>query len=151
MTEIYTERNRAVALLMLRFLLGIIFLFQGYGKVFRWGVENLYEQMFLKDYGAFFPENLLKFTAYYTSYVELIGGGLLILGLFRNYTLYALTSVLLIVSVGHGWAEGIWDLSHVWYRAACLFVILVLPASWDRWNFDSWWLQRKKYKNSEMN
>jgi uncharacterized membrane protein YphA (DoxX/SURF4 family) len=129
--------NKHVALLTLRLLLGFIFLMQGYGKVFSWGVENLYAMDFF--HGTFkemLPDSLIMATAYYTSYVELIGGFLLILGLFRDYTLYALASVLIIVSIGHGMAEAIWDLSHVMYRTMLLVTILLLPKAWDRFSID---------------
>lgn len=129
--------NKHIALLTLRLLLGFIFLMQGYGKVFSWGVENLYSMVFFHGtYEDMLPDSLIRATAYYTSYVELIGGFLLVLGLFRDYALYALASVLVIVSIGHGMAEPIWDLSHVIYRAILLVAILLLPKEWDRFSVD---------------
>jgi uncharacterized membrane protein YphA (DoxX/SURF4 family) len=51
--------------------------------------------------------------AYFTSYAELIGGLFLLLGLFIKYTYMALALVLVVVSIGHGIAQPIWDLTHV--------------------------------------
>jgi uncharacterized membrane protein YphA (DoxX/SURF4 family) len=97
----------------IRALLGIIFFMQGYGKIFTIGVGNVYS-MFFKDFeNTFLPKLLIVSTAYYTSYVEMIGGFLLIIGLFRKYAMYLLAIDLLIVSFGHGLMEPIWDLSHV--------------------------------------
>jgi len=45
--------------------------------------------------------------------------------------LYALASVLVIVSFGHGLAEPIWDLSHMMYRLVLLATLLILPKEWD--------------------
>ena len=128
--------NRTIALFFIRCLLGIIFLMQGYGKVFTWGVEGIYQNMF-KSYEEKLPKFLVLFAAYFTSYTELIGGLFLVLGLFRNYALYALGAVLLIVSFGHGLASPIWNLSDVIFRSILLMALLLLPEDWDKWRLDS--------------
>ena len=128
--------NQQVAVLTLRLLLGFIFLMQGYGKVFGYTVEAIYKMMFATEAYAGLPDFLLLGTAYYTSYVELLAGLLLVLGLKRDYALYALASVLVIVTFGHGYAEAIWDLSHVMYRAVLLIALLLLPSQWDRFSID---------------
>jgi len=110
---------------------------QGFGKVFTMGVENVYKADFF--YGTFkdlLPDFIISATAYYTSYIELIGGLLLVLGLKTNYALYALSSVLIIVTFGHGLAEPIWNLSHVMYRAILLISLLLLPRAWDKFSID---------------
>lgn len=128
-------RNRAAGMFIMRVLLGLIFMMQGYGKVFSWGMQNVYKS-FESYESTFLPTFLLKFTAYYTSFAELICGLLLVLGLFRNYALYILGSVLLIVSFGHGLSTPIWDLSHVMFRAALLIPLLLLPQEWDKWQLE---------------
>jgi uncharacterized membrane protein YphA (DoxX/SURF4 family) len=135
--------TRAAGVFFTRALLGIIFVMQGYGKVFKYTVPKVFE-MFFKDFEAtFLPKWLTWCTAYYTSYIELIGGLLLITGLFRKYALYLLGIDLLIVSFGHGLIEPIWDLSHVMPRAALLITVLLLPQEWDIWSPDII-LKRKK-------
>ncbi|HVS91321.1 MAG TPA: DoxX family protein [Mucilaginibacter sp.] len=139
-----TDRaSRAIAVLFTRALLGIIFLMQGYGKVFTFSVPKVYE-MFFRDFEkTFLPHWLLWGTAYYTSCAELICGFLLIIGLFRKYALCLLAIDLLVVSFGHGLLEPIWDLQHVIPRAVLLIAILIMPAQWDRWNVDRLLLSRK--------
>ena len=132
--------NQKAAAFFTRALLGIIFLMQGYGKVFSFGMENLYKSF--APYEEKLPKFLVVFTAYYTTYVELIGGFLLVIGLFKNYVLYALGSVLLIVSFGHGLSQPIWDLSHVFPRAVLLIALLVMPQGWDQWQLEK--LMRKR-------
>lgn len=132
--------NQIVAVFLIRTILGLIFCLQGFSKIFKWGVSNMYENAF-KGYEELLPKFLVVFTAYYTSYIELLAGFLLIIGLFRNYALYALASVLLIVSFGHGLQEGIWDLSHVMYRAILLIGLLLLPEVWDKWQVEKYFKQ----------
>ena len=99
--------NHTLVAFFARVLLGVIFLMQGIGKVFTWGLDGVYNSF--KPYEeTFLPKFLVVFSAYYTSYVELIGGALLVIGLFKNYTLYALASVLLIVSFDHELTYASW-------------------------------------------
>ena len=128
-------RNKTIGIFILRVILGLIVMMQGFGKVFTWGLDNVYG-MFKSYEETFLPKFILVFAAYFTSYVELIGGFLLVIGLFRNYALYALGAVLLIVSFGHGLSSPIWDLSHVFPRAVLLISLLLLPEEWDKWQVE---------------
>jgi uncharacterized membrane protein YphA (DoxX/SURF4 family) len=135
---------RYAGMLFIRTLLGIIFFFQGYGKVFTMGVSNVYDRFFKVFENTSLPKWLIVSTAYYTSYVELLGGFLLVIGLFRKQAMYLLALDLLIVSFGHGFLEPIWDLSHVIPRAVLLSALFLLPESWDSWNADM--LMQKRMK-----
>ncbi len=130
-----TNTNTAFALLILRGFLGLVFLMQGYGKIFTWGVEGVYKSAFA-SYETMLPIFLLKAVAYFTSYVELIGGLLLCLGIFKNYALYALGVVLLIVTFGHGLSQPIWDMQHVFYRLIPLVALLLLPEELDTFQLE---------------
>lgn len=134
--------NKKIALLTIRLLLGFILFFQGFGKIFKFGVDNVYTNFFAKTYHGILPEYLLQATAYYTSYIEFIGGVLLIIGFKRDYTLYALASALIIITFGHGLVEPIWDLSHMMFRAILLLTLLLLPTAWDQYRLDT--LLKKK-------
>ncbi|GAB5550932.1 MAG: hypothetical protein Sapg2KO_05230 [Saprospiraceae bacterium] len=144
MTNQY-QFERAAGLFFLRVLLGIIFFMQGFGKVFTWGIEGVYASVFQSYESTILPQWLIYFTAYYTSFVELLGGALLLIGFFRKWTYLALASVLLIVSFGHGLASPIWSLNDVFPRAVLLAALFLLPASWDNWSLDSW-MARAKYQ-----
>lgn len=130
------QKNKQIAVLTMRLLLGFIFFFQGFGKVFKFGLDGVYKNFFLKSYGELLPDFLLLFSAYYTSLIELIGGLLLIIGFKRDYALYALASVLVIVTFGHGLKDPIWDLSHVMYRTILLVGLLLLPKDLDKYSVD---------------
>ena len=123
---------------ILRLILALIFVMQGYGKVVTWGVDDVFEMdFFYGTYKDLLPYSLIYATAYYTSYVELIGGLLLLVGWKRNLALYALGSVLIIVSFGHGLVDPIWDLDHVFYRTVMLVALLILPESLDIYTIDN--------------
>src|SRR6266487_2601662 len=127
---------KAAGILFTRMLPGIIFFMQGFGKIFTYTVPKVYN-MFFKDFETtFLPKWLIWATAYYTSYVEMIGGFLLIIGLFKKYAMYLPAVDLLIVSFGHGLMEPIWDLSHVMPRAILLITLFFVPREWDRWHAD---------------
>tara|TARA_R110000787_G_scaffold127817_4_gene239295 strand:+ start:8391 stop:8819 length:429 start_codon:yes stop_codon:yes gene_type:complete len=129
-------RNQQVAVLTIRLILGFVFFFQGFGKVFKFGLDNVYQNFFQSSYSELLPDFLLLFSAYYTSLIELIGGLLLIIGFKRDLTLYFLASVLVIVTFGHGLKEPIWDLSHVMFRTILLVSLLLLPKSLDIFSID---------------
>ena len=128
---------RTFGMFFLRSLLGIIVLMQGWGKVFGWGLPKVYDMWFKDFEKTFLPKWVIWGTAYYTSYVELIAGLLLIVGLFKRIALYLLAVDLLIVSYGHGLLEPIWDLQHVIPRSILVGALLLLPDEWDKWRISS--------------
>ncbi|WP_299119934.1 DoxX family membrane protein [uncultured Tenacibaculum sp.] len=131
------QKNKQIAITTIRLILGFIFFFQGFGKVFKFGLDAVYKNFFLASYGDLLPDFLLLFTAYYTSIIELIAGFLLVIGFKRDYALYALASILVIVTIGHGLKEPIWDLSHVMYRTILLVSLLILPRELDIFSVDA--------------
>ncbi|NAS31016.1 DoxX family membrane protein [Flavobacteriaceae bacterium R38] len=128
--------NTAYPTLFSRLLLGVVLLMQGYGKVFKWGVSNVYNNGFKAYEETFLPEFLLKFTAYFTSYGELICGLLLVLGLFRKQAYLVIAAILLIVSYGHGLVSPIWDMQHVLVRSVFLVFLMMVPLNKDRYALD---------------
>jgi len=134
-----TTLNRTVLLFTVRIILALIFLMAAYGKIFTWGIDNVYNSSFASFENTFLPVFLLKFITYYTSYVELIAGFLLLIGLKRDYALYALASVLIIVTYGHGLQSPIWDVKDVIFRTILLGVLLIAPVEWDKWQVERVW------------
>jgi len=50
-----------MAVLVIRLILGFIFLMQGFGKVFTWGVENVYNMdFFYNTYRDILPDYVIK-------------------------------------------------------------------------------------------
>ncbi len=136
--------DKSYPTLFARLLLGVIFLMQGFGKVFTWGVSNVYNNGFKAYEETFLPKSIIQFTTYFTSYAELICGLLLILGLFRKQAYWILAIVLVIVSFGHGLTSPIWDLQHVFFRSALLLFLMMIPLEKDRFSLDSFLKTRKQ-------
>lgn len=128
--------NRSVGILTMRLLLGLIFFWQGYGKVFKFGIDNVYNNFFKKTYEELLPDFIILATAYFTTFAELIAGFLLIIGLGRDWALYILAAVLVVVTFGHGMATPIWDTKDVLVRAVFLIPLLLLPKEWDVFSVD---------------
>ena len=140
--------NKSIAILGIRLILGLIFLMQGYGKVFTIGISNLIEMDFFHNtYKDLLPYWVIKSTAYYTSYIELICGAMLLIGFRTYFALYALLSVLVVVTFGHGLAEPIWDLSHVIFRLILTVAILFIPKEWDKFSVDNYFKDKKVTDN----
>jgi len=129
---------RIAALFLVRLLLGLIFFWQGFGKVFVWKITGIYERAFAGLEETFLPDWLLWAMAYYTSFVELICGTLVVLGLWRKQAYLLLASVLIIVAFGHGAESYIWDIRFVLQRAVFLILLMLLPMEWDRWSLDEY-------------
>ena len=128
--------NISYSTLTARLLLGFIFLMQGFGKVFSIGVSNIYEGGFKAYEETFLPTFILKFTAYFTSYGELICGLLVVIGLFRKQAYLVLAAILVIVTFGHGLQSPIWDLQHVFVRSAFLLFLMMIPFEKDSFSVD---------------
>ncbi len=130
--------TRTVGILFLRVLLGVIFFFQGYAKVFWLGMSGVYKNAFAGLEGRL-PSWLLWGTVYTTSILELICGFLLILGIWTNRNLFVLAAILIVASIGHGIESGIFDLQHIFPRAILVALLLILPDEWDEWDVKHLW------------
>ena len=115
------------AVLIARLFLGTLFLLQGYDKIFKTGLRNVipvYKQELVR---SGLPAFMINGAAYYTSWSELLGGLLLILGLFKGFALYALGVDLVLVAVAMGLIEPLWRMDYVFPRLALLLFLLFAP------------------------
>jgi putative oxidoreductase len=124
------------AYLIARLFLGILFFVQGYDKVFRVKVQTVYTTMLPSFNRLNMNSTLVKIMAYITSYLELVGGLLLILGLFTKAALVLLGVDLLIVAIGLGMLTPMWDMQHAFPRLILLLILLVLPDYWNIFSLD---------------
>ena len=136
--------QRGWAVLFARLVLGLIFFMAGVGKVFQLGPVEHARKYFLPFADTFLPVWSLWFVGATVPFVELLAGGLLILGLRTREALIALGAVLVIVTFGHLLHDPLFNFSgHVIPRLALLLFLLWCPRELDRYSLD-WWLERRR-------
>ena len=136
--------DRSWALLFARLVLGFIFFMAGVYKVFQLGPLEHARKYFLPYSDTFLPGWSLWATGVVIPFVELVAGGLVMLGLRMRDALVSLGFVLAIVTFGHLLKEPLYEFhSHVIPRLALLLFILLLPREDDRFSLDYFLLFRK--------
>ena len=131
-----TEINYAVAMATARVLVGVLFFFQGYDKVFKIGMRNLRQTMIAGLGRNQLPGSLVGIVAAFTSYAELICGFLLIIGFFKYFAMYILCLDLIIISIGFSIAKPMWEPINVFSRLLLLLLLLLVPTEWDKFSID---------------
>jgi uncharacterized membrane protein YphA (DoxX/SURF4 family) len=136
------ELNYAIAVATARILTGILFFFQGYDKVFNVGLKEVKRTMTVSLMNIKIPAGIIGLVAVATSIIELTGGLLLILGLYKSTALYLLCANLLIVTTGFSLVRPMWDSGHVLIRLALLLFLLVTPSGWDWFSIDALFISK---------
>src|SRR5882757_5456986 len=143
------NRNKSWAILFARLVLGLIFFMAGFWKVFQLGPLQHARKYFLPFADTFLPVWSLWAVGVTVPIVELIAGGLVILGLRTREALVALGFVLAIVTFGHLLKEPLYEFhTHVIPRLALLLFVLLLPHEDDRFSID-YILKRTKSKRDD--
>jgi uncharacterized membrane protein YphA (DoxX/SURF4 family) len=141
--KISDSAARAWALLFARLVLGLIFFMAGVYKVFQMTPAGHVAKWFLPYRDTFLPVWSLWATGFAIPFVELLGGGLLLVGWRIRAALLALGAVLVVVTFGHLLKEPLYPFhEHVIPRLALLLFLLMLPAADDRYSLDQ--LLRKR-------
>lgn len=134
--ETIFQYHEVFGVFVARVFLGLLFLFQGYDAVFNIKIRNIianYENSF-QSKGI--PRILTVIGSWFTSLTELIGGLLLVVGLFKYYALYLLGLDLIVASIAFGIAAPMWDMRYVFPRLALLLFLLLVHADYDLISFD---------------
>jgi putative oxidoreductase len=129
--------NLNIAELLVRLFAGIVFMFQGYDKLFRIKIPGVVDAFKAEAENVRIPGPLLSGLAYYTSYVEFLGGFFLIFGFLTNFTLYALSLDLIFVTIAFSYLEPMWDMKHVFPRLLLLIALLLFPEHFRHLSLDS--------------
>ena len=100
--DMQARSGRTWALLLARLALGLLFFMAGVFKIFDQGLVAGAEGMFVEPYAdTFLPVWALWASGLTVPFVELIGGFLVIIGLWRKPAYLALGGVLVMVTFGH--------------------------------------------------
>ena len=137
--------GRAWAILFARAILGFIFFMAGVWKVFQLGPLQHAHRYFVDPYAqTFLPRWSLWATGVTVPVVELLAGGMLLVGWRVRVALLALGGVLVLVTFGHLLADPLYEFhTHVIPRAALLLFLLVMPRGEDRMSLDRWLSRRR--------
>ena len=142
--------ERAWAVFFARWIGGLMWFMAGWTKCFEMGPVVHAEKYFLESAAAvdaWMPEWLLWGVGTTIPTVELLGGGLLLLGLRVRDACVALGLVLIIVTYGHLLTDpqgAFWSsFAHVFPRTILLLAVLVLPRAWDAFSLDALLARRK--------
>lgn len=119
------------AIFLTRFILGVLFFFQGYDKVIKLGVKGVVNVVGPSYKKLGFPDWAIYLTSFITSWIEFAGGGLLIIGLFRHTVIYLLGIDLMIVCIGMSMIDPVWDMKLVLPRLALLVAYLLMNFNSD--------------------
>jgi thiosulfate dehydrogenase (quinone) large subunit len=137
---------RTWAVLFARQILGLIFFMAGVWKVFELGPAGHVRRFFLPFQDTFLPTWSLWAVGFAIPFVELIAGGLLILGFLTRPALIALGIVLVTVTFGHLLEQPLYPFhEHVIPRLALLLFVLLMPAELDRFSIDHVLRQRRRH------
>jgi uncharacterized membrane protein YphA (DoxX/SURF4 family) len=137
MSDRDADDRRAWALVLARLVLALIFFMAGVYKVFEQGPIEHARRWFLPYRDSFLPEWSLWAVGTAIPFVELIAGGLLLIGWRIRDALLALGAVLVIVTFGHLLKEPLYPFhEHVIPRLALVVFLLAMPAAADRYSID---------------
>jgi putative oxidoreductase len=117
--------------LFIRLFCGIIFLFQGYDKLFKVKLNQVIDTFDDEAEKKNIPKLFVVFSAFYSSIVEFFGGIFLIVGLFKPIVLILLGFDLIMVAFAFSIIEAMWDMKHVFPRLALISALMLMPTEWE--------------------
>lgn len=121
---------------LLRIFCAIIFLFQGYDKLFKVKIPGVIDAFHGDAEKKHVPSSLVHLMVYYSSIVEFFGGLLLILGFLKNIALILLGIDMVLVAVAFSFMNPVWDMKHVFPRLLLICILLAMPKHWEFFSID---------------
>ncbi len=125
-----------IAELLIRVVAGVLFFFQGYDKVFCMKNDEIYKAVCDNFNRVKLPPIVLKAGISLTSFIELMAGSMLVLGLFKYVALYFLSFDLLVIAFGFSISKPMWDMQYYLPRLILVVALLIMPFEWGIFSFD---------------
>jgi putative oxidoreductase len=122
--------------LIIRIVLGILFFFQAYDKIFRIKLQNVFLAMQVDSREKGLPDWFTKISIFISSYFELFGGLFIVIGLFTIPVLYVFGTHFIMLFISFSYLNGVWDMRHVFPRFVLLLILLLLPYDWNKFSID---------------
>jgi len=133
------------AVFFARMVLGLIFFMAGVWKVFELGPAGHVRRFFLPFQDTFLPVWSLWIVGVAIPFVELIAGGLILVGWRIREALVALGIVLVVVTFGHLLQQPLYAFhEHVIPRLALVLFVLLMPQEFDRLSLDHLLARRRQ-------
>jgi putative oxidoreductase len=132
--EIFT--NDSILYFVLRVILGILFFMQGYDKVIKVKMEGVIKSFRYEFNNVKMPNFILVLSAYFSSFVELVGGLALILGIFTKYALFLLGVDLILVTVAFSLINPVWDMKIVFPRIILWTLLMIINDTYNLISID---------------
>jgi uncharacterized membrane protein YphA (DoxX/SURF4 family) len=124
--------------LLVRVMLGILFFMQGYDKIFRLGINTTAEAASNPVTYRLFGKSIYKTGIAISSWIELVAGGLLVIGFQHDAALILLCVDMLVTGIVFSLIKPMWDMQFYFPRLAMLVFMAIIPPGWDIWSID--WL-----------
>ena len=125
-----------VAEFIVRTLAGILFLFQGYDKLFKIKMAGVIEIFTADAEKNHIPHSMLSIVAYVTSILEFFGAIFLLFGFYTTFALYALGFDLLLVSLAFSFMKPMWDMKFMLPRFTLVIFLLCMPDEYRIFSLD---------------
>ena len=132
--------NRTIAVFIVRWILGLLFLMAGYWKVFVLTPAQHAQQFFVEGFADhWIPEWLLFALGNSIPVLEFVAGLLLCLGLRIREALIAVGLLLIVTTYGHALQEPLFDIDgHTFTRLILIIFLLLAPQGCDKYSADHW-------------
>lgn len=128
-----------IAMFIARIFLGFLFFLEGYDVIIRVGTQLFTETLQLHDSEKGPPKKITITGVWIISFIQLIGGLLLIIGFVKYYVLYLLGLNLVVASIAYGIIKPMWDMQFAFPRLVILIFLLIAPSQWDVLSVDYFW------------
>lgn len=123
--------HQSILAFTLRVILGILFFMQGYDKVVRVKMPEVINTFKFEFGKVKIPSLVIVLGAYLSSYIELICGLTLILGLFTKYSLCLIGLDLLLVTSAFSLISPVWDMKIVFPRIVIWCILMLMPNAYN--------------------
>lgn len=131
------EQNKyEIFSLVIRVFTGLLFLFQGYDKLFKVGLKGCVETFYTDSYKLKVPSFVLWIVVLYTTLAEFFGGLFLILGFLYSYTLVVLGVDLIFVAIAFGLIQPMWDTKHAFPRFLLIILNMFVLIQFNKYSLD---------------
>lgn len=123
--------HQSILAFTLRVILGVLFFMQGYDKVIRVKMPEVINTFKIEFGKVQVPSLVIAMGAYLSSYIELICGFTLILGLFTKYSLCLIGFDLLMVTAAFSLINPVWDMKVVFPRIVIWSILMLMPNAYN--------------------